>query len=412
MEMVRSLLTDPEIACNENFLFPDGESPTSSPACRWEDVDPKTHKLSDLTSGRWYHETYYLKCHGKEGHVLLPIILYSDKTHTDQRGNLCQEPVLFTLGIFNKRTRQLPRAWRPLGFVPNMQILNQSIKSTQKIDDYHRCLDIILAGLEKAQSHEGLKWDFFYRGKSEEVILVPEVCFVMGDNEAQAKHCAMYQCRSNYGVKCLCRICTVPTHEINRTYDGDKYPWHRRSVINHQISLYIAKKAKGNSADAEAKFLQNCSHHPVLNAWRNISFGWYGIGNINYASPGDILHSNNEGQCHAVEESILACKKANISKALREAEEKKKEKFKQQVKMQRKKLMEEMLRLGKKNETEIDDTEIVVKITEKLDESELMAYRVFSKEVRADVDQMAKNGDGFYSIKVICHWEGLILSMG
>jgi hypothetical protein len=161
MEMVRSLLTDPEIACDENFLFPDGESPMSSPACRWEDVDPKTHRLSDLTSGRWYHETYYLKCHGKEGHVLLPIILYSDKTHTDQRGNLCQEPVLFTLGIFNKRTRQLPRAWRPLGFVPNMQILNQSIKSTQKIDDYHRCLDIILAGLEKAQSHEGLKWDFF-----------------------------------------------------------------------------------------------------------------------------------------------------------------------------------------------------------------------------------------------------------
>jgi hypothetical protein len=52
--------------------------------------------------------------------------------------------------------------------------------------------------------------------------------------------------------------------------------------------------------------------------------------------------------------------------------------------------MEEMLRLGKKNETEIDDTEIVVKITEKLDESELMPYRVFSKEVRADVDLMAK----------------------
>jgi hypothetical protein len=336
MEMVRSLLTDPEIACNENFLFPDGESPTSSPACRWEDVDPKSHKLSNLTSGRWYHETYYLKCHGKEGHVLLPIILYSDKTHTDQRGNLCQEPVLFTLGIFNKHTRQLPRAWRPLGFVPNIQIHNQSIKSTQKIDDYHCCLDIILAGLEKAQSHEGLKWDFFYRGKSTEVVLVPEVCFVMGDNEAQAKHCAMYQCRSNYGVKCLCRICTVPTHEINRTYDGDKYPWHRRSVINHQISLYITKKAKGSSADAEAKFLQNCSHHPVLNAWRNISFGWYGIGNINYASPGDILHSNNEGQCHAVEESILTCKKANISKALREAEETKKEKFKQQVKIQRK----------------------------------------------------------------------------
>jgi hypothetical protein len=41
--------------------------------------------------------------------------LYFDKIATDRHGHLSLEPVYFTLTMFNRKTRNQPQAWRPLG---------------------------------------------------------------------------------------------------------------------------------------------------------------------------------------------------------------------------------------------------------------------------------------------------------
>jgi hypothetical protein len=417
MEMVKSLLTDKEVSQDTNLLYDDSDLPgprslsledleeripndfPNAPNCRWEDIDRKTHRLNDLNSGKWYHKTYYLKCHGKKNHVLLPIILFADKTFSDKRGNLCQEPVLFTLGIFNKATRQRPRAWRPLGFIPNLSLHNKHLKqSQQKVDDYHRCLEVILESLVKAQSHEGIKWDLGFKGRSRPTVLVPEVCFLMGDNEGQAKFCAMYQCRTK-NVKCICRHCQVPTHEIHKTYDGNKFPEQDQNLIDMNIHQYIKyefdQTPKGiNERNAALKYLKEVSHHPVRNAFEKVSFGYYGVSNVNKACPGDIMHSNNEGTCHNTIESIMSCYRCNINAELIEAKAKKKVKYKEALERKRaaarvanKKAREKDMSLDR---SAMEESHVEIKITETLTEQELHKYRVFTEPIKGQVDVMVK----------------------
>jgi hypothetical protein len=420
LEMVKSLLTDKEISQDTNLLYNDSDLPgprtntlqdleeripndyPNSPNCRWQDIDRKTHRLNDLNSGKWYHETYYLKCYGKKNHVLLPIILFADKTFSDKQGNLCQEPVLFMLGIFNKATRQCPCAWRPLGFIPNLSLHNKHLKQSQlKVDDYHRCLEVVLESLVKAQSHEGIKWDLCFRGRSRPIVLVPEVCFLMGDNEGQAKFCAMYQCRTK-NVKCVCRHCQVPTHEIHKTYDADKFPEQNRKEINKNIHKYLKHefdKTPQGIAERQAalKYLNEVSHHPVRNAFEKVSFGYYGVGNVNKACPGDILHSNNEGMCHTTIESIMTCYRCNIAEELRVAKEKKKVKYKLAIEKNKnpskeanKKSKKKQKSLEQEEEDSIDKSNTEIKISETLTEQELHKYRVFTDPIKAHVDTMAK----------------------
>ena len=49
-------------------------------------------------------------------------MLTSDKTHTDEKGKLCLEPVQFTLAILDKEIRKTnSRAWRCLGYINDME---------------------------------------------------------------------------------------------------------------------------------------------------------------------------------------------------------------------------------------------------------------------------------------------------
>ena len=50
-----------------------------------------------------------------DDHVAVPLLFWIDKSH---KGGNQAEPVSFTLGIFTKKVRQSPHAWRHLGCIP------------------------------------------------------------------------------------------------------------------------------------------------------------------------------------------------------------------------------------------------------------------------------------------------------
>ena len=81
----------------QNLLFTDG-NPFQAPS-----MDKLAdYILRDINDGSVYHDAYlhYIQVPGTD--ILVPIIFYIDKTHVDQQGCLCLEPVSFTLGTFKK----------------------------------------------------------------------------------------------------------------------------------------------------------------------------------------------------------------------------------------------------------------------------------------------------------------------
>jgi hypothetical protein len=165
-EMCMSLLTHPDLALDDNWAFPDPKNPLVPPKM-WDDVlnNQQDCILSDIQHAEWYSKTYYTSCTVQGRDVLLPVILFVDKTHTDAVGRLKQEPVMFTLGCFDLKTRSNPDAWRPLGYIPNMETLQLSDNPRMKLQDYHHMLSTVLKSLVETQRAGGFKWSV-YAGKN------------------------------------------------------------------------------------------------------------------------------------------------------------------------------------------------------------------------------------------------------
>ena len=93
-----------------------------------------TDNISDLHTGSWFKKgAIHLFINGNN--VLCPIILFIDKTQIDTYSKWTLEPVLFTLGIFNRSTCNLSQAWRPLGLVTNTIRMTSAAqaKSTKQV---------------------------------------------------------------------------------------------------------------------------------------------------------------------------------------------------------------------------------------------------------------------------------------
>jgi hypothetical protein len=103
---------------------------------------------------------------------------YIDKLATGRHGHLSLEPVYFTLSFFNKKTRNRPEAWRPLGSIPNIGLMSKAesthaMKSSAKVQLHHDIISKIFGSLVDLQGKEGgLPYQFFYRGKMYNALLL------------------------------------------------------------------------------------------------------------------------------------------------------------------------------------------------------------------------------------------------
>ena len=160
LDQLYSMLTDPILMRDENLLFT-GDEPFAIPV--------PNRELIDVIDGSIYRQAHnvHVRLGGKD--LLVPIILYIDKTHVDTHGRLCLEPVTFTLGIFKKEVRKHAFAWRPLGYIANQNSL-PTVNSAGKAADYHLMLKFILGSVVAAQEFAvGIDWSFLYHDKRYDV---------------------------------------------------------------------------------------------------------------------------------------------------------------------------------------------------------------------------------------------------
>jgi hypothetical protein len=210
------------------------------------------------------------------GDMLCPIIFFIDKTHTDINGRLCLEPIRFTLGIFNRETRNNPLAWRTIGYISDQAQMKKTTPS-QKATDYHHIIEIILQEFIQCQLTP-LPYKLFLNNKYYDVNLKIPVLFLIGDTEGLDKICGRYTSRNN--IQRPCRCCDCPFLELDN-------PEFKYKLNNHsKIVKHVQTKNKDE--------LKALSMHKLSNAWAKVQFcdterGLFG------AVCGDIMHCLQHG---------------------------------------------------------------------------------------------------------------------
>lgn len=188
-----SLLTDMDLMKPENLL----------------DEVCTSEKYDDINSGTVYIDYYNNNIKNPNSEKLIPIIFFTDKTHTDNHGRLCLEPVQFTLGIFNRKIRNQSRAWRTLGYATESIYVHdkKKIPTSKKQQDYHNILKIIFESYIDYQKNPRI-WDFKCSdGVVRQKKMIVPVLFIIGDTEGHDKLCGRI-CNRNK-IKRPCRYCNI-----------------------------------------------------------------------------------------------------------------------------------------------------------------------------------------------------------
>ena len=264
--LTSSIMQDDNLVINESYPI---ELPTPSGS------------VGEILSGHWARRTHAKLCNGKDD-MLVPLILYINKTHTEEKGVNNVEPVCFTLGIFKKSVQMNPEAWHPLGYINNTDVRDASSEQRKRFTgdtmiDFHTILKVILRSLVSTQQKGGVLWDLEYKGKVHRVNLKLPICVIIGDAQGQDKLCAKY---GSNNVDMLCRSCDC-------TMENADNPFYKC-----QYKRMDAIKKLFYNGDLTALAKQNI--HNVENAFFDCCFGDNGRG-IYGATPFDTLHTVNLG---------------------------------------------------------------------------------------------------------------------
>ncbi len=141
---------------------------------------------------------------------------------------------------------------------------------------YHDILSQIFGSLAQLQGkQDGLPYQFFYRGKVYNALLLFPLLAVLPDTKSHDRLCGQYNSRGT-GVARLCRHCNTPRSQT----DNVDYDWEH--ILPEQVQSVIDAKDKEG--------LKALSQHPIQNAfYEGICLGGNTRG-IHGMSPGEPLH--------------------------------------------------------------------------------------------------------------------------
>jgi len=206
--------------------------------------------LDELVTGDWYDRTYLhaqsivsSSMHPKDPFMVIPIILYTDKTGLDAYNRIAMEPVLLMLGILNRRARNKDRGKRLLGYIPDLDLKSTAEKERSRqtehgkgrsIRNYHKCMSVITDDIADSQGYSRRVVGFVRIG--DQVMLARlffPLAFVIGDGKSSDTIVGRY-------VTAFCnfrsRLCCCEAEELDN-------PFHKCSFVDEK-----SLQAKANSA--------------------------------------------------------------------------------------------------------------------------------------------------------------------
>ena len=289
-----SLLNDNDLMQDENLIFNGDVDPFQKPPPGPHSVD---FQIKDINDAQLYRDAFETHVLVPGTDLLVPLILFIDKTHVDEKGTHRLEPVSFTLGIFKKEVRALDHAWRPLGYVMNQSNIKAEVDAVQKARDYHFVLKEIFASLAKVQHSAGVAWNISYHGQNHDCTLKLPILCVVGDTEGHDMMCGHYQNRSN--SRSFCRSCNCPAEEtgLPKELSKAKRKFTKASDIQHLVKTNNLARLKA------------LSYHPIDNAFSDLIF-CDPVQGINGATPGELMHVVQHGMFLYFTKALFQMKRA------------------------------------------------------------------------------------------------------
>jgi hypothetical protein len=293
------------------------------------DKGPQQHELWNT---QWMKDTFALKQYENFdalNDIMLPIILYMDKTGTDVNQRYSLEPVLFTTAAIPRDQRESRYSWRHLGFIPQKQN-GCDEDALHSLQSYHNSLLYLLDGLRDAQKCPPtvtvrLKCGNIIRRKA----ILP-VMVVMGDQLSQDTLCGRLKSNSGGAGRvhrsCMCSYLNVddPYHVCKAVNISTLQYLTRHAMISDNDVDLTVLAASNRSVSFSSKdvrtmkaFLQKkrtmfrsilrhpFTTHPIENAFNDIDFGSWTAG-IHDATFDDFMHSVEAGMITYIAETVYA----------------------------------------------------------------------------------------------------------
>ena len=263
------LLSDKDLMKQENLIF-DTSNMEDPFICR------ESPFYGDFENTEYYKETSKMYNINSKDSVLCPLLFYLDELKIDAFGRLGLEPLVFTLLIYNRKTRNLNKAWRNLGYMPNFDSLfgNTSYTPEEKANDYHACLKFLMSDVVLFQNQStGITWDFRLHYNSEEKVfrrnLYIPIGYIIGDAKGNDILCGRYGSRKS---TCVARDCNVTTDQCDEPSHCCKF-----HLMSDLLSLN------------ETQLHELSFRKLKVNAFAEMAFGHQPYG-INGCTPPEPLH--------------------------------------------------------------------------------------------------------------------------
>jgi hypothetical protein len=283
----------------------------------------------ELWNTGWMRDTFQMPQYERfdpNHDIMLPLILYMDKTGTDVNLRYSLEPVLFSLAAIPRVHRESRHSWRHLGFVPQKQS-NTEEESASLLQFYHDCLSFLMEGLKEAQENPPILTVRLKNGCLVHRRALLPLMIVMGDQLSQDTLCA--RLKSNAGGagrvhrSCMCSYLNIddPYHEC-KPVDIEVLNWLNTNAlrsdqdIESMVRLHTTIYPPENKEERSTKmFLQRqramyrsilrnpFTTHPIKNAFKDINFGSWKAG-IHDATFDDFMHSVEGGMVSYITETV------------------------------------------------------------------------------------------------------------
>ncbi len=165
------------------------------------------------------------------------LIVFKDKSYTDLHGTLALTPIVFTLTIFNRASRNNTNFWRPLGYIPNLSNGKNKADRTMTlntIQSKHNCLSIVFRSLREIHRNGGFTATVMER----EVNIKVWIQFFIGDTEGNNKWLGHYP-GNRKGIHHPYRDCKCEHDQLSNT--------NPQCVFTTLEDMQLAKRSKLNN---------------------------------------------------------------------------------------------------------------------------------------------------------------------
>jgi Plavaka transposase len=282
----------------------------------------------ELWNTRWMHNTFatdHYRDFDIKNDIMLPIILYMDKTGTDVNQRYSLEPVLFSLAALPREQRESRHSWRHLGFVPQKHNSLED-ESSSSLQFYHDCLSYLIDGLREAQKNPPTVSIRLPDGIVVQRRALLPLMVVMGDQLSQDTLCGRLKSNSGGAGRvhrsCMCSYLHIddPYHECKRVNAATlhlltTYATMSDEDMDNKISSHPTFSRNTKEGRTMKSFFQRqrtmfrgilrhpFTTHPIKSAFTDIDFGSWTAG-IHDATFDDFMHSVEAGMVAYITETV------------------------------------------------------------------------------------------------------------